>query len=129
MDSDICPHCSFRIVRSMSFWFRVAKKKDRKEDTQKHPHGVSVRIDAEVMMSEKQIKSEDSVGGEDDIHAHQRVAQQLLGDVRLGSLLGCGSFGRVYKATWSGAQVHQSSPSWDASLCLGCCESNFASRR
>lgn len=46
------------------------------------------------------------MGDEDDgINAHQKVARQLLGDVKLGSLLGCGSFGRVYKAMWSGAQV------------------------
>jgi len=42
---------------------------------------------------------------EDGIRAHQKVAQQLLGDVKLGTLLGCGSFGRVYKALWSGAPV------------------------
>lgn len=53
----------------------------------------------------RNLNIDDPLHGEDDIHAHQRVAQQLLGDVKLGSLLGCGSFGRVYKAMWSGAQV------------------------
>lgn len=53
----------------------------------------------------RNLNANDLSNGEDDIHAHQRVAQQLLGDVKLGSLLGCGSFGRVYKAMWSGAPV------------------------
>eukprot|EP00210_Caulerpa_lentillifera_P000953 g923.t1 len=46
-----------------------------------------------------------SVPEDDGLREHQAIARQLLGDVKLGSLLGCGSFGRVYKATWSGAQV------------------------
>lgn len=43
--------------------------------------------------------------GEELMLEHQHVAQQLLGDVKLGALLGWGSFGRVYKGLWGGAQV------------------------
>jgi len=53
----------------------------------------------------REAKLDGTLHNADDINAHQRVAQQLLGDVKLGSLLGCGSYGRVYKGWWSGAQV------------------------
>lgn len=43
--------------------------------------------------------------GEELLIEHQHVAQQLLGDIKLGALLGWGSFGRVYKGLWGGAQV------------------------
>ncbi|GMH32644.1 hypothetical protein BSKO_00478 [Bryopsis sp. KO-2023] len=43
--------------------------------------------------------------GEEMLQEHQTVAEQLLGDMKLGALLGWGSFGRVYKGLWGGAQV------------------------